>query len=169
MQEFLQARVGLKLLRPSTRLCFTLFLVFCLANYVVMSVMGVQRSGLTPASIAEYYAGAPGDEPKSTGALLEITHFHLFGMPLLLFVQGHVFLMTRWPTRLKYALVIAAFAGAACDLAAPWLVIHVARELAWIKIAGRVLLGPALFAFAVVPLWEMWAPQRRGGPAGTQG
>lgn len=147
---------GLAILQPSTRFALALLLVFALAGYAVMLVLGISRSGLTPGSIASYYAGAASGEGKTTGELLEITHFHLFAMPLLCFVLGHVFLMCRVPSlRWRRAIVLCAFAGAACDLAAPWLVIQLAPALAWVKIAGRVLLGPALLTMTLLPLVEL--------------
>lgn len=160
MKEFLFLKSGLRSLQPSTRFAYTLFLVFSLASYVVMIALAADRSGFTPQSAADYYAGAGDHYARTKGELLEVTHFHLFSMPLMLFVQGHLFLMTRWPRTSKLALVWAAFAGAALDLAAPWFVVYVSRDLAFVKVLGRVLLGPALVAFALVPLWEMWRPQR---------
>jgi hypothetical protein len=164
MKEFLYLKGGLRSLQWSTRFVYTLFLVFSLAGYAVMIALAAQRSGFGAESIAAYYggdsAGQPAIYPKTTGELLEVTHFHLFSMPMLLFVQGHLFLMTRWPRRLKIAIVSAAFVGAALDLAAPWLVLYVSRDLACAKTLARLLLGPALIAFAVVPLREMW---RTGG------
>ena len=156
MREFLQPGIGLANLQPSTRLALGLFLGLTLASFVVMAALGCDRSGLGVHSIAEYYAGPPGGEPKSRGELLELTHFHLFSMPLLLFVQGHLFLMTRWPRRVKLGILYAAFLGCALDLAAPWLAVYVSPDLAVLKVAARALLGPSLLAFAVVPLWEMW-------------
>ena len=128
-----------------------------------MVALAADRSGFTAHSAADYYAGAGEHYAKTKGELLEVTHFHLFSIPLMLFVQGHLFLMTRWPRPLKLLLVWAAFAGAALDLAAPWLVVCVSRDLAFAKVLARVLLGPALIAFALVPLWEMWRPQRADG------
>ena len=157
MREFVQPPGrGLAILQPSTRFALALLLVFALAAYAVMLVLGVSRSGLAPHSIASYYAGAVAGEGKTTGELLEVTHFHLFAMPLFCFVLGHVFLMCRWPSpALRRWIVVAAFAGAACDLAAPWLVIHVGAACAWVKIAGRLLLGPALLTMTLVPLAEI--------------
>jgi hypothetical protein len=157
VREFVQLPGrGLSILQPSTRFALALLLCFALAAYAVMVVLGVSRSGLSPASIAGYYAGASAGEGKTTGELLEITHFHLFAMPLFCFVLGHVFLMCRWPgPGWRRALVLCAFAGAACDLAAPWLVIHVAPVCAWVKIAGRVLLAPSLLAMTLLPLLEI--------------
>ena len=158
MKEFLYLKNGLQSLQWSTRFVYTLFLVFSLAGYAVMIALAAQRSGFSTASIATYYAGDGAQYPKTPGELLEVTHFHLFSMPLLLFVQGHLFLMTSWPRRLKIALVVAAFVGAALDLAAPWCVLYVSRDLAFVKILARCLLGPPLVAFTLVPLRVMWWP-----------
>lgn len=164
MKEFLYLKNGLSSLQGSTRFVYTLFLIFSLISYAVMVALASQRSGFSAASVSTYYAGGGSQYPKTVGELLEVTHFHLFSMPLLLFVQGHLFLMTQWPRRWKVAIVSAAFLGAALDLAAPWLVLYVSRDLAFVKILGRVLLGPALIAFALVPLREMWWPN--GGEDG---
>ncbi len=157
MREFLQpANRGLSVLQPATRFSLALLLGFALASYVVMLLLGLSRSGLTPESIHTYYAGAHPDEGKPAGELLELTHFHLFSMPMLLFVLGHVFLMCRWPgMRQRRWVVLAGFVGAACDLAAPWLVIHGGLACAWVKIAGRLLLAPSLLTMTLVPLWEI--------------
>lgn len=157
MREFLQpADRGLATLQPATRFALGLTLVFALASYGVMAALGLSRSGLTPSSIATYYAGAASGEGKTTGELLELTHFHLFAMPIFLFVIGHVFLMCRWPApTLRRAILLAAFAGIACDLSAPWLVIHGGSSFALVKIAGRLLFGPALLVMTLVPLYEI--------------
>ncbi|MFN0007413.1 MAG: hypothetical protein ACKVXR_05850 [Planctomycetota bacterium] len=167
MKEFLYLRNGLRSLQPSTRIAYTLFLVFSLLGYGVMVALAADRSGFTTASAAEYYAGGGDAYPKTKGELLELTHFHLFSMPLLLFVQGHLFLMIRWPRRLKLAVLYAAFLGCALDLAAPWLTLYISSDLAVLKNVARALLGPSLLAFAILPLWEMWSPARKAGGEGN--
>jgi hypothetical protein len=119
MKEFLAPKGGLAALQPSTRLALALFLVFALLGYGVMIALGVARSGLDVTSIRDYYGGSTPELAKSTGELLELTHFHLFAMPMQLFVLGHVFLLGRYSQRWRRWIVVAAFAGAACDLAAP--------------------------------------------------
>jgi len=146
---------GLAALQPSTRFALVLFLVFSLLGYLVMVAMGVTRSGLSPQSIVEHYAGATPDMAKSSGEILELTHFHLFAMPLQLFVLGHVFLLGRFQQRWRQAVVAAAFLGAACDLAAPWLVLGFGEPGAWTKLAGRALLGPSLLLMVALPLLEL--------------
>jgi hypothetical protein len=163
MKEFLYLKGGLRSLQWSTRFVYTLFLVFSLASYAVMIALAAQRSGFSAESISTYYAGGGDRYAKTTGELLEVTHFHLFSVPMLLFVQGHLFMMTQWPRPWKIAFVVAAFVGAAFDLAAPWLVLYVSHDCAVVKVLGRLLLGPALIAFATLPLYEMWFSRKPDG------
>lgn len=159
MKEFLANKGGLAALQPTTRFALALFLVFALASYGVMVALGLQRSGLAPEAIALYYGGATPDEAKSSGELLETTHFHLFAMPMQLFVLGHVFLLGRAKQRWRLLVVLACFAGAALDLAAPWLVVGLGPDWAWSKVAARALMAPTMLAMTLLPLLEL----SRGG------
>jgi hypothetical protein len=172
MRDLVRVRGGLWSLQWGTRFVYTLFLAFCVAGYAVMVALALARSGVSTEGIATYYRGDDAGlaYPKTDAELLELTHFHLFSMPLMLFVQGHLFLMTSWPRRLKTALVVAGAVGIAIDLAAPWLILHGSAAFAPAKNVGRVLMGAAFTAFAVVPLWEMWFVRRPGanGPDADQ-
>ena len=90
--------------------------------------------------------------------LLEVTHFHLFSMPVYLLVFGHLFLLTGATARIKTAWISASVAATAVHLCAPWLVFFGGRSVAWIyPISGAALLA----SFAVLmglPLVEMWRP-----------
>lgn len=169
MKQVLSLPGGLRTLRWGTRFTLSLFLLFCLANYGVMAALGASRSGFGLARIAAYYRG---DEAalqfgKTYGELLELTHFHLLAMPLLLFVQAHLFLLAKtWPARIKVALVAAGALGIAIDLAAPWLIVYVTPVAAVLKNAARLLMAPAFLAFALLPLYEMWV--RRALPGEDQ-
>ncbi|MCA9770933.1 MAG: hypothetical protein KC466_00905 [Myxococcales bacterium] len=133
-------------------------MAFTLAAYVVIGALIAGRTGVADPVYVDYYRGneAIGVYGKTYAELLETTHFHLFSYPLFLLLQGHIFLLTSWNARLKAALVIAAFVGAALYLAAPWLVLFAGPGFAWVKSAGRALLGIPLILFAVVPIYEMW-------------
>lgn len=171
MRELLTVRGGLHTLRWGTRFSYTLYLVFSLAAYAVMVALAISGSGVTDQSIVLYYKGDEAQLAYGMGRreLLELTHFHLFAMPLYLFVQGHLFLLTRWPLRWKVLLVVAASLGIAGDLAAPWLVIDVSPAWAPMKNVARVLMAVPFVAFAVVPLWEMWGPRPTGGALAEPG
>jgi len=170
MKELEHHRGGLHTLRGSTRLAYTLFLVYSLIGYAVMGILIATRTGTGSAELVTYYAGDGGlAYPKTDQELLEVTHFHLFSMPLLLFVQGHLFLLTSWRPAFKVPIVLAAFLGAALDLAAPWLILKVSPDLAFTKNVARVLLAIPLLIFAIVPLHEMWfRPWRRPPRTGSR-
>lgn len=134
---------------------------------------GVVRFGVhtTPAELYDhlvsYYqpaadrpAAAPGEAAPaphmSSRKLLEVTHFHLFSMPLYLLVLGHLFLLTGVGARAKVGWIAASGAATAIHLCAPWCVHFGGGALAWIyPISGTAL----LVTFAVlmgVPVYEMW-------------
>jgi len=115
-----------------------------------------QPGGRTPA------AGEAMPAPRmSARKLLEVTHFHLFSMPLYLLVVAHLFLLTGVGARAKMGWISASVAATATHLLAPWCVYFGGRALAWIyPISGAAL----LVSFAVlmgVPLYEMWATRPR--------
>ncbi len=146
-------------LRWEAKVIYTVFLAFSLLGYGVMGVMMATRTGFTPDSIAAYYAGneAAGIYAKTVGELLEVTHYHLFAIPLFLFVLGHVFLLCAGPShRVKILALVAAFLGAALHIVAPWLIVYVTPILSPLVLVARVLLGGSLLLFIVAPLREMW-------------
>jgi hypothetical protein len=99
--------------------------------------------------------------------LVETTHAHLFSMPVLLLVAGHLFLLSRASPRAKVAAVSIAAATTALHLLAPWLVV-------WTRSPASALIYPIsggllLLAFTVllvVPVREMWLT-RREAPRGS--
>jgi hypothetical protein len=107
-----------------------------------------------PAAAAGAAVPAP---PMSWRKLLEVTHFHLFSMPIYLLVLGHLFLLTGLRPGAKIGWIAAAGAATLIHLSAPWCVYFGGAAAAWIyPISGAAL----LVTYAVlmgVPLYEMWA------------
>ncbi|MHB9108407.1 MAG: hypothetical protein ACYDCO_15230 [Armatimonadota bacterium] len=163
MKEWTNGAGGLSALRWETKVIYTLYLLFSAAGFAVMGVLASMRSGWRPGAIAAYYIGdeSIGLYGKTPAELLELTHFHLFAVPLFLFVTGHVFLLCRWRPGVKVGIVAAAFLGAAGLIAAPWLLITAGRGWAFLLLTARVLLAVPGLLFLAVPLWEMWRPARQ--------
>lgn len=141
-----------------TRFIYTLFLLFCLVSYGVMGVLMNTRTHFATTDLTEYYRGNEEKDiyGKTFQELLETTHFHLFSVPVLLFIQGHLFLLTSWPRRLKVSIVLASFVGAALMIAGPWMILYLSSELAILMVFGRILLFLSLLFYAIVPIYEMW-------------
>jgi len=133
---------------------FTAFgLLSCVGLYAGIVGFAVQA---TPAQLYDNLI-AHYRQPLEPHKLLEVTHFHLFSVPLYLLVVGHLFLLSGRSQKAKSVIVTAAVALTALHLAAPWLVLLGGRALAWIyPISGAGM----LLGFAVlmgVPVYEMWS------------
>lgn len=90
-------------------------------------------------------------------ALLDITHAHIFELPLVVFVLAHFVMRARVPDWLKLSLYVGSFGSIAAFLGAPWIVRYL-----WIA-GGTGLLylgsgGLAITCLAMIgiPLVDMW-------------
>ena len=116
-------------------------------------LVGYYQPGTAPAAAPGEAAPTP---RMSARKLLEVTHFHLFSMPIYLLVLGHLFLLTGVGARAKMGWICASGAATVLHLLAPWCVYFAGGALAWLyPISGAALL--ATFAVLMgVPLYEMW-------------
>lgn len=95
-------------------------------------------------------------DPMPRRKLLEVTHFHLFSMPVYLLILSHMYMLSRSRKNAKAAWIAAGSFGTLLHLAAPWLVAHgCAGAVATYAISGALLLV-SYAVMSVVPLWEMW-------------
>jgi hypothetical protein len=90
--------------------------------------------------------------------LVETTHAHLFTMPVLLLIAGHLFLMAGASQRIKVVAIVIASAVMTLHLIAPWLIVwsggSVAGALVYPITGGALLL--AMTVLLAVPVWQMW-------------
>jgi hypothetical protein len=99
--------------------------------------------------------------------LLEVTHFHLFTMPVVLLIVGHLFLATGLSDRAKRAWLIAGVASVSLHLATPWLV-RAAAGLAPLHALSGIALTVTMSVLTLYPVASMWrgrppVADRRGG------
>ena len=78
------------------RLLYTLFLLLMLAGFAFSFFWAHSMTGLSPQGIADHYRGSDTTfgEPMSFRELAEITHFHLFTMPVVFMILIHVMYLT---------------------------------------------------------------------------
>ncbi len=89
-------------------------------------------------------------------ALLDVTHPHIFEMPLIILVLCHFLMRTglaSWAKVLAYGL---SFGGVAGMLVTPWLVRYVSIRFAPVMLVSAVALALSALPLILVPLWEMW-------------
>ena len=129
-----------------------MFLGYIALLWVSNGMMYFHKMGLNPESVVEYYLGSDEKftQPKSYQSLLEVTHFHLFAMGLLIVTLTHLLLFTPLATNLKVWLSGLTYVSALADELAGWLVRFVSPGFAWFKIGAFVTLEFSLAALLIM-------------------
>jgi len=145
------------------RLILTLYLLITLLGFWVAGGKYVVRGLLGPDGIAKYYLGEAtggdalltGSTTKGVGFLIDVTHPHLFTVPLVLLVLCHLVQLCERSQRLKNVLYLMSFGGLFLTFGLPW----VMRFAPWagigISIGGSALLLSGSI-MCVLPLRDLW-------------
>jgi hypothetical protein len=129
-----------------------MFLVYIALLWLSNGMMYFHHMDLTPDSVIAYYLGSEQQftQPRSYQGMLEVSHFHLFSMGMLVLTLTHLMLMTEFSVRLKIWLSSLTYGAALADEAGGWLVRFVDPQFAYFKIAAFVLLELSLGALLLV-------------------
>lgn len=191
MKDFVRPKGRLPNLPFVARLVYSIFLAFTLAALGVTVMLGDDMVGVDLSRMDNYYAGVPQEaeaqpepsepvaggpvfdlpddveedipepEPLSTRKLLEVTHFHLFSMPVYLMILAHLYMLSRQSERAKTAWITVGTLSVAAHMVAPW----VARSPGSGSHFLYGLSGAGLFLsflwMSLVPLYEMWLVRAR--------
>jgi hypothetical protein len=135
-----------------------LYCAYVALLWLTNALLYFQKMTLAPSSVVAYYLGSEEQflEPRSFQGLLEISHFHLFAMGMLLLVLTHLVLFVPLGNRAKAWLVATPFATALLDEGSGWLVRFVHPGFAWAKVAGFLSLQASLAALIGVSLWSVF-------------
>jgi hypothetical protein len=140
-----------------------LYAIYVGGLWLTNALLYFSKMSLTPASVTAYYLGAEERflPARSYEGMLEIAHFHLFAMGMLLLVLTHLMLFVPLAARTKAWLIVLPFVAALLDEGAGWLVRFVDPAFAWLKIAGFLLLQGSLAALVVLALWAVFSGAQR--------
>ena len=135
-----------------------LFVVYVALLWVTNAVLYFQKMGLSPSSVVDYYLGSEERflQPRSFQGMVEISHFHLFAMGLLLMTLTHLMLFVPLSWNVKAIFVIVPFFAALLDEGAGWLVRFVSPHFAVLKIAGFLSLQTSLAVLVGLALWSVF-------------
>jgi hypothetical protein len=136
-----------------------LYAVYVGGLWLTNALLYFHKMGLSPASVVDYYLGNEERflQPRSYQGLLEVSHFHLFAMGMLLLVLTHLMLFVPVSARAKAFLIVVPFVAAAADEASGWLVRFVHPGFAIAKVGSFLLLQGSLLALIVISLWAAFA------------
>ncbi|QBQ55203.1 hypothetical protein [Nitrosococcus wardiae] len=140
-----------------------LFLGYIALLWVSNGLMYFHKMSLTPSSVTDYYLGSEEDftQPISYQSLLEVSHFHLFSMGILVLTLAHLMLFTELPTALKIWLSGLTFFAAVANEAGGWLVRFVHPDFAYFKIGSFLLLEATLAALLIFIIASLIQTRRR--------
>ena len=140
------------------RLVYTLFLFLMLAGFLFSFFWAHSMTGLSPQGIADHYRGSDATfgEPISFRELAEITHFHLFTMPVVFMILVHVLYLTAAGHPIKTMTTWLAFGGVVLDLVSPWLISYVSPVFVVTMLLGDICMTLGFFIMFFIPLHEMW-------------
>ena len=97
--------------------------------------------------------------------LVDVTHPHVFELPVVIFILAHFLMRTRAATWFKLANYVLSFGGIAAFLSTPWLVRYVSVRAAPLLLGGAVTVGVVSLVMILVSIVDMWLPYRRAGHA----
>jgi hypothetical protein len=129
-----------------------MFLGYIALLWLSNGLMYFHHMNLSPESVISYYLGSEEQftQPRSYQGMLEVSHFHLFSMGMLVLTLTHLMLMTELSIRLKIWISWLTYTSAIADEAAGWLVRFVNPQFAYFKIAAFVILEFSLASLLIV-------------------
>lgn len=140
-----------------------LFLAYVVLLWISNGLMYFHKMDLSAESVLAYYLGSEQDftQPRSYQSLLEVSHFHLFAMGILVLTLTHLMLMTHMPTLLKVWLSVIVYAAAIADEAAGWLVRYAHPAFAYFKIGAFLTLEISLAVLVVAVIVSLLQARKR--------
>ena len=140
-----------------------MFLGYIALLWLSNGMMYFHKMGLTPDSVVAYYLGSEEEftQPRSYQGLLEVAHFHLFAMGMLVLTLTHLMLMTSLSVPVKIWLSGLTYLSALANEAGGWLVRFVHPDFAYFKIGAFVVLELSLALLVIAVSASLIAARRR--------
>lgn len=160
----------------NTRILITLFLLTMLVAIAVAELNVYDKVGRLRGGVAQRYgpeasvptspspdvAALPSEDEQlvarmnTFSQLLDVTHSHVFELPLVLFVLAHFLMRSRVAEWFKLANYLGSSLGTILFLGTPWTVRYISLQTAPALYVGAASVGITAVTMIVVPLWDMW-------------
>lgn len=158
MQEYRWGKFVLKDAPRRTKVVYTALLAYLLLGLATIIAIEALKTGWTPQGVADYYRGneAQMKFEKTPLEMLEVSHMHLFSVPVVFFILGHAFMMTTLPDAKKYRIVGASVLAVFLSIGSPWFIRFGSPAFGWVKVAADLVLAATLLMMVIYPVYEMW-------------
>ena len=140
-----------------------MFLGYIALLWISNCMMYFHNIDLTPQSVIDYYlvSEAIFTQPRSYQGTLEVSHFHLFSMGILVLTLTHLMLMTDFSNQLKIWLSSLTYLSALADEGGGWLVRFVHPAFAYFKIGAFIMLEFSLAALLLIVIASLMRARRQ--------
>lgn len=137
-----------------------LFLGYVALLWVTNTLLFFRDMGLSYEAVRDYYLGNPDTytNPRSYSGMLEVAHFHMFSMGILVLTLVHLMLFADLSQRAKIFWLWTPFVFAVANEVAGWLVRFVAPGFAYLKISTFLGLQISLAGVVLITLWSLISP-----------
>jgi hypothetical protein len=153
------------------QLVVVLYCFFVILLWATNWMLYFDAMDFTTASVVNHYLGNEEEfrAPRTYRGMVELAHFHLFAMGMLMMVLTHLALFVPIRPGWKAALIVVPFVSALCSEGSGWLVRYAGAGFAWTKIAGILLLQGSLAALVAISLWSVFAGRQAENYTGAGG
>lgn len=155
----LEKMIDLKNLPKTVKLFISLFIVCMGISYMCAIGNIALGEGTSIRDVADHYRGNADKmiEAPDMAYLMSHTHTHMYGMSLIVFTVGLIFLFTRSaPAWMKKFALVDGFVAVLIANASFWLIRYVAWWMAYLMVLSGMMLGLSMLIMLAVPLYEMW-------------
>ena len=173
MHYLTRQRLHISQFHPLMKVLMTLYIVSVGAALWVAVLKYTDRAEWSTEGVRDYVDGSESaveDDPfgdplgaleegyaegKSRREIVDIAHPHLFTVPIVIFILGHLLHLTRLPDVLKLLVNAAAFLAFMATFLLPFLLVDDASLASAMFISGWVLLV-SFVLLCLIPLLDMW-------------
>lgn len=155
--------------RPSTKVLISLAVFGLFLGLIGAAALSFTKTGLTYSSVIDYYRGAQQDgapdslssmllpsSPRPFAELAEVSHTHLTGGSLLLFLLCHLLALCELKELTRMILYTGSFAGFLLSFSLPWFIRYVHPWFAAAYAPSLLAFSATLGILCFLPLREMW-------------
>jgi len=96
------------------------------------------------------------DTGEAFGSLVRVSHIHLFGLGIIFYLLGRIFILSEMPVWIKRVIVVIPFASIAMDIGSWWFTKYSVNPFAYVVMIGGGLMGLSFAFQAFFSLYQMW-------------
>jgi hypothetical protein len=144
------------------KLILVFFFFYVVFFWLTSVLLYFHKMGLDYQSVVDYYRGSEEQytQPRSYQGMLEVAHYHLFAMGILMVTVTHLLLFIPISQKFKALMIVLCFGSALSNEASSWLVRFAHPAFAYLKILSFLTLELSLVAVVGISLYGLVTNKR---------